>query len=141
MRMRSAAGLHCCYLLWILHVGDVEDSYAAETVLLGCRQALLSFFSWGRWRLGRKSLSAAIEASIGHFHGHEEKILVHRDIALSAGADQRSQQRSLGRIGDVISSDSVKITLEQMVALEGHVGIAEGELRDHHLQLFGDFHA
>src|SRR5580658_5941804 len=39
MRVRSAAGLHCRDLLRIRNVGNVEDSYPAETVLLCNRKA------------------------------------------------------------------------------------------------------
>src|SRR4029077_14051168 len=44
MGVGSAARLHCCHLLWILDVGNVEDSYAAETVLLRYWDAVLFFF-------------------------------------------------------------------------------------------------
>ena len=86
-------------------------------------------------------MRAAIEAAVGHFHGHEQEVFVHRDIALAAGADHRGQQRGLGGIGDVINIYAVKISLEEMVALEREVRVREGELSDHDLQWLRDLHS
>src|ERR1700735_5463356 len=88
----------------------------------------------GRRRLGRKSLRAAIQTAIRHLYRHEEQIFVYRNIALPARAHQRSQQRSLRRIGDVINIHAVKVSLEKVVALKGQVRVGERELRDHNLQ-------
>ena len=46
MRVGSAACLHGCNLLWILDVGNVEDSYAAEAVFLRDRNVVLFFFGF-----------------------------------------------------------------------------------------------
>src|SRR5258706_16412482 len=114
MRVGSAAGLDRCNLLWILEVGNVEDSDAAETVLLRYRDVALFFFAsvvfvvsvdfililnlififvfflvcgWSRFR--RKSLNAAIQTSIGHLYGHEHQIFVNGHIPLSTRANYR----------------------------------------------------
>ena len=121
VRMRTAAGLDSGDLLGILDVRDIEDAHAAETIFLSCGRVAFFFVAWGRWRFRWKSLRAAIEAAVGHFHGHEQKVFVHRDIALAAGADHRGQQRCLGGIGDVINIHAVKISLEQVIALERQV--------------------
>ena len=139
VRMRTAAGLHRGDLLGVLDVGDVENSHAAETVLLRDWHPALLFVAWGRRRLGRKTLIAAIEASIRHFYRHEQQIFVNRNIALAAWANQRGQQCGLRRIGNVIDADPVKISLKKMIALECEVGVRECELRDYHLQRFRDF--
>src|ERR1700677_1626148 len=112
MRVRSTAGLHRCNLLWILDVGNIEDSYAAKTSLLGCRDVMLRLFLLvcilgrafvlsfflalslvfifsfifiliRRRRFRGKSLHAAIQTSIRHLYGHEQQILVYRYIPLS----------------------------------------------------------
>ena len=123
--MGSAAGLYGCDLLGVLDVGNVENSYAAETVFLRDRDAALFFFFFifvfilvdlrlwldpylyllrrlslsfvfvfvciGGRRFRRKPCDAAIQTPIRHFYRHEQQILVHRDIALPARADHRSQ--------------------------------------------------
>ena len=101
---------------------------------------LLFFFFFGSWRrLRRETLRAAIQPSVGHFHGHEHQVFVDRHIALPAGADHRGHQRGVCRIADVKNIHAVEISLEQVVALEGEVGVGEGQLRNHQLQRLGHF--
>ncbi len=129
MRMRAAAGLHRRHLLGILDVRNVENSHAAEAVLLRGWHTALSFFPRSRGRrrrLRRKSLCAAIQASIRHFHGHEQQILVHRHIALPARAHHRSHDRGLRRIGDVVNVDAVKIPWKRWLPWNARVRVREG---------------
>ena len=136
--MRAAAGLHGRHLLRIPDVGNVKDSHTAKTFGLRGGQAMLFFLNLlGRWRrLRRKSLRAAIQPSIRHFHGHEHQVFVDGDIALAAGADHRSHQRSFGRIADVENIHAIEIAHEQMIAFKGHVGVRKSQLRDHQLYRF-----
>src|SRR6185312_14544612 len=81
-----------------------------------------------RWR--REPLNAAVETAVSHFYGHEKQIAVHRDVALSTGANERGEQRGLRGVGDVKDVDPIEIALEEMGALEREVGVGEGELRN-----------
>src|SRR5271156_1551313 len=119
--MRSPARLHRSDLPGLFNVGDIEDSHAAETVLLGYRYRTLFFCScnWSRLRrLRRKSLSTAIQASIGHLHRHEQQILVHGNIALAAGTHECGQQGGHRWMGDVVDVNPVEVPLKQMLALK-----------------------
>src|ERR1700693_4352663 len=124
--MGAATGLHGGNLLGIFDVGNVEDAYAAETIFLRDGDATFLFFTGRRRRLLGKTLRPAIDAAIGHFHGHEEQIFVDGDVALSTGADQRGEQTGAGRVGNVKNIHAVKISLEEVVALKGKVGVGEG---------------
>src|ERR1700690_3306597 len=101
--------------------------------------ATFFFVSWSRRWIRRKPLGTAIQTSIGHFNGHEEEVLVNRDITLAAGADQRGEESGVGGIGDVVDIDAVEISLEEVIALESKIGIGESELGNYHLKLFGHF--
>ena len=138
--VRSAAALHGGDLFGIREVADIENADAAETVGAG-RAAGAS----ARARRGapgapaapaaageaagditggqRDALGAAIDASVHGFGRHEEQMAVDRDVALSAGADQRSAQLDLRRVIDVVEIDAVVVADEEMIAAEGEVGI------------------
>ena len=60
------------------------------------------------------------------------------DIALTAGADQRGEEFGLGRVRDVVEIDAVEVALKERGALEGEVGVGEGELRDDGAHVGGD---
>src|SRR5580704_3014484 len=66
MRVRSAAGLHRCHLLWIPDVGNVEDSYATETVLLRGREAAFPLWRFRFVLVGVRGL-VAVFGLIGIF--------------------------------------------------------------------------
>ena len=68
MRVRTAASLHRGHLLRIPDVGNIENPDTPETIFLHCRQARLWRFSGGWRRSRRKSLRAAIDATVGHLH-------------------------------------------------------------------------
>ena len=142
--MRTAAGLHGGDLLGVADVGNVKDTHASETLFLRRRNVFLFFF-WlvlvcllvCGWRsLGRESLNAAIEPAIRHLDGHEHQIFVDRDVALPTGADHRGQQLGVRRVRDVKNIHAIKISLEEMAALEGKVGVRETQLRDGQMHLF-----
>ena len=137
--VRSAAGLHGGHLLRILDIGDVENSDATKTFGLRGRQAAFLFLARGGRRFRWKSLRAAIDAPVGHFHRHEHQVFVDRYVALSAGADHGGHQRGLGWIGNIENIHSVEISLEQVIALESHVRVSERQLRDHDLEIFRNF--
>src|SRR5579859_7570095 len=80
MRVRPAAGLHGGHLLRIANVGNVEDADAAEALFLGSRNLrplvfilalvlVFVFFIGRRSRLRRKTLHAAVDASVRHLDG------------------------------------------------------------------------
>src|SRR5438552_18191612 len=97
VRVRSATSLHCGDLLRTLDVTDIEDSRAAKTIFLRRRWLLPGLLS-RRWRrIRRESLYAAIDATVGHLDRHEHQVLVNRHVALTAGANHRSQQTGLRR--------------------------------------------
>ena len=70
---------------------------------------------------GGKALLAAVEAAVRHLVRHKEKIFIYRDIALSAGADDRCQQLRICRVRDVLDVDAIEITLEKMISLKREV--------------------
>src|SRR5579859_3989876 len=170
--MGAAARLNGSDLLWVPDIGDVKDSYAAETIFLRNRDGafllglfvliicglasrrvvffIFIFVFFGVWflivliflliwRRGVRweSLGAAIQASVRHLDGHEEQILVHRNIALSARADHGREQFRLRRLGDIENIDAVEIPLEKVVPLKGKVGVGKGELRNDQLERLG----
>src|SRR6202044_1744874 len=120
-------------LLRILEIADIEYANAAEAVR-ACRRGSPAASSTAASRSGvprsgrrrgrrgnissgkRNSLRAAIDASIGGFGRHEQQMTIHRDIALTAGADEGGPQRGLPRVVDVIKIDAVVVSYKEMVA-------------------------
>src|SRR5215510_7836872 len=102
--MGAAASLHCCNLLRILNVADVEDSHTTKTIFRRSRQT-----GSGPCRRRWKTLRTAVEAAVRHFNRHEHQVLVNRHIALPAWTDHRSQETGLCRIGDVKNIDTIKV--------------------------------
>ena len=99
---------------------------------------LVFVFARGWRRLRRKSLYAAIQASIRHLHRHEHQIFVHRHIPLPARAHHGSHQLGVRRIRDVKDIHAIKISLEQVVALERQIRVRKGQLRDRQMHLLGN---
>src|SRR5579859_8087174 len=64
---------------------------------------------------------------------------MHGDIALATRADHRSEQRGVCGIGYVVDVHAVKIPEEEVIALEGEIGVRESELGDRQLNRFGKF--
>src|SRR2546423_3656649 len=128
MGVRAAASLHCSYLLRTSNVGYIENPHAAKAVFLRRRDSWLFLLAGGRRRCGWKSLCAAIEAAIWLLDRHKHQVLVNRHISLSTRTNHRGQQLGFRRVGDVIDIDAIKITLEQVVSLEGEVRVCKRQL-------------
>ena len=62
-----------------------------------------------------------------------------RQITLPAWTDHRSQQAGLRRIGDVINTEAIEISLEQVIALECEIRVAKSQLSNNQLYRLGDF--
>lgn len=134
--VRPAAALHGGDLLRVLQIADIENAHATEAIRAGGRGAPCGASSCsrsgrlGRRRLGRgcigwnrNALRAAIDAPIHGFGRHEEQVAIDGDVALSAGADERSAELDLGRVIDIVKVDAVVVAHKQMVAVEGEIGI------------------
>ena len=110
--VRPPAGLHRRDLPRHAHVADVEDADAAETLLAD--------------RLG-DPLQAAVEPAAGLLDRHDQQVADHRDVALTAGADHRGDERGRGGDLDAVGVEAVVAADEDLVAGEGEVGVPEVE--------------
>src|SRR6478672_8099202 len=110
--MRSTAALHGCDLARLGDIADVEDAYAAES--LAAHRGLVS-------------LRAAVKPAPSLLHRHEQQVPVHRHISLPARADHRCEQLRVARLLDVVDGESMETAHEQVMPVEGHVGVAEIE--------------
>ena len=106
--VRTPAGLHVGHVLRVGDIRDVEDADAAQTVVA---HSLLH------------ALVTAVEPSAESLAGHEQQVVVHRDIALRGRASVRDHRRRIRRIGDVPDLDAVVVALNGVVAREGEVGV------------------
>ena len=107
--VRAAAGLDGGDLARGVQVADVEDAHAAEAfgvdVALGTR-------------------GTAVQPAAVLLDRHEQQIAVHRDIALTAGADHRHDQP--GRAArDVIGVEAVEISDEEPAMRDRHVAVGQ----------------
>jgi len=112
MGVRAAAGLNLADLDRARHVRDVEDADAAET--LGARVRPDAF-------------AAAIDSTIGGFHGHQHQVAHDRHVALTTRADDRTDQSGLRAHSEAIEVDAMIVTGRQKIAGEGHVRVGEAQ--------------
>ena len=69
------------------------------------------------------ALLTAVEPASPALAGHEEQVVVDRDVALRGGADVGDDRLRSARIGDVPHLDAVIVALDGVVAGEGEVGV------------------
>ncbi len=124
--MGAAAGLDHGDLLGVLDVGDVEDADATGAIRTGDLRGRRTRGP-GRGRSGGTGgsgewLDAAVGAAAA-FDGHEEQVAVDGDVTLTAGADQRGDERELGWVGGVVEVDAPEVSDEEMVSAERHIGV------------------
>src|SRR5882724_8126228 len=112
MRVRTAAGLHCRYLLRVLDVRDIENSYPAKPVRAGNRHSLVLFMAGFGRRQRWETLGPAIKPSIRHLDRHEEQVSIDGGITLPSRTNQRRRQRYIRRVRDIVDVQTIEIALE-----------------------------
>ena len=112
MSVRATARLHVPDVAGVLDVADVEDPHPAEAV--GAHGVL-------------HALGAAVKATAEPFSRDEEKVLVHRHVALRRRAEQRRLECGLRRVRDVPHLIPVVAALDRIGAAEREVGVGRAD--------------
>jgi len=114
VRVAAAAGLHLTDLAHGGEVRDVEDAKTAEAFLA---------------HISGNALKPAIDAPTRLLDAHDEDIAHNRDIALPAGAHNRTHQRRDTIIAQLVNVEAVIAACDHDIVEEGHIGVGKVEQR------------
>ena len=106
--VRAAAGLYSRDVLRIGDVADVDDANSARPLVAH--------------RI-HHALETAIDAAIRCLGRNEEKIAIHRDVALRPGADVRRLQCGFIRVRDIPHLPAAVVALEDVIPGEREIGV------------------
>ena len=110
MRVRTAAGLHQANLDRVANVRDVKDAHAAESI---------------RANVSLNAFKSAIEPCAAVLNTHNQNVADDRNVALSAGANDRTDQFRNAIFAQFIGVKAVIVPGNHHIAREGNIGVRE----------------